>query len=495
MGATGFGPMARGDHAGRMATTSWTTLGTIGGTGSARVDGAGRLVASDGTWSLAWTIGAEDRWHDPAETANVRQSCLGRAPVIETRMRVPGGDIVHRAFALHVAGADGGSEWAVVEVENDSAVPVAFAITRGGTARLVLPRDPSEVRDDDSMVFTLTHRATIRLLVGIGGEVDTEPTPESLPPLDAVLSGWSTQLDRGSRLVVPNDRFQEAIEVTRAHLLVDASRSVSPSLATVLDEYGLHGDARSIVARLVEYRFDARRGSFGDLASNASIVTALARHQQLAPDPDFARTVVDAFVAGVQQLLDAVKPRRLHRGTVSPSSDVLAALVAAPAFLTAAGEVDAASTVTAALANLETVLETPSTKVSQDPAQVVDEMLSSASPTWTWTNEEGTDRSTSESVRFASNARRLMVAERDDGIALIPVVPKGWIGQSVEAHDVGTRFGTVAFAVRWHGERPALLWEIEGPDPAVPVVVTCGLDPDWSSSERSGETLLAAPAV
>lgn len=474
-----------------MPGTTWTTLGTIGGTGSARVDGAGRIVAADDAWSLSWTIGAEDRWHDPAETANVRQAELGAAPVVETRMRVPGGDIIHRAFALHVAGAEGGSEWVVVEIENDSAVPVALALTRTPGTPLVTPREPNDVRDDGSLAFSLTHRATLRFLVGISGDIEPAPKPDDLPPLDAVQRGWTAQLDRGARIVVPDTRLQEALDVTRAYLLVDASRSVSPTLAAVLDEYGLHGEARSIVARLVEFRFDHRRGSFGDLASNASVVNAVARHQALAPDPEFAAVVVEPMTAGIQRLVDAVKPRRFGRTPSHPAADVVEALRAAPAFLRDAGEPAAATTLQG---NLETVVANPPQKSSQDSLVVVDDLLSTASPTWTWATPDGTDRSSAASVRFAHHLRRMLLDERDDGLILLPAVPKRWIGQPVEVHELPTRFGLVSFAIRWHGERPALLWELDAVDDDSVVPMTCGLDESWSSADHAGETLLAAPA-
>lgn len=477
-----------------MATTTWTTLGTLGGTGSARVDGAGRVEATDGSWAFAWTIGAEDRWHDPADTANVRQSCLGETPVVETRMRVPGGDIVHRAFAMFVAGADGGSEWVVVEVENDSGVPVALAVSDPVSAQVVLPRPPSDRRDGGELVFTLTHLATIRFLIGLTPDSDLQPDPGDLPSADVVLSGWRTQLDRGARIVVPDERMQQAIDTTRAHLIVDSSRSVSPALATVLDDVGLHGDARSVVARLVEFRFDTRRGSFGDLGSNTAVVAAVARHQELAPDRDFAVTVVDRFVAGVQQLLDATRPRRFRGRPASPTPELVAALTSAVGFLEAAGEPDAAATVTAALSDLATILGTPQQELSQDRAiEVVDEMISTASPTWTWTNPDGTDRSVGESVRFLDHVRRALVEERPDSLGLLPDVPRRWFGQSVEAHDVPTRFGPLSFAVRWHGERPALLWELDVTGASSTVRLSCGLDPAWSTTEPSGETLLAAP--
>ena len=56
-------------------------------------------------------------------------------------------------------------------------------------------------------------------------------------------------------------------------------------------------------------------------------------------------------------------------------------------------------------------------------------------------------------------------------------------------HDAPTRGGRVSYAVRWHGARPALLWECERPIR----LRAPGLDPGWSTTEARGETLLAAP--
>jgi hypothetical protein len=47
-------------------------------------------------------------------------------------------------------------------------------------------------------------------------------------------------------------------------------------------------------------------------------------------------------------------------------------------------------------------------------------------------------------------------------------------------------------ALRWHGARPALLWELDGP----PVELRCsGLDSSWVGNGARGEALLAAAAV
>jgi hypothetical protein len=94
--------------------------------------------------------------------------------------------------------------------------------------------------------------------------------------------------------------------------------------------------------------------------------------------------------------------------------------------------------------------------------------------------------------------RDLLVVESDDGLSLTPTVPAPWLGQGWEAHDLPTRHGRLSFAIRWHGERPALLWELEphADTSAVEVrVAVPGLDPSWSTTERTGEALLAPVAL
>jgi hypothetical protein len=89
----------------------------------------------------------------------------------------------------------------------------------------------------------------------------------------------------------------------------------------------------------------------------------------------------------------------------------------------------------------------------------------------------------------AESARRALVDDRD-GLAILPSLPPGWAGQPIEVIGLPTGAGTLSFAVRWHGPRPALLWELESHAPVV--LRAPGLDPSWSSSERRGEVLLAS---
>ena len=74
------------------------------------------------------------------------------------------------------------------------------------------------------------------------------------------------------------------------------------------------------------------------------------------------------------------------------------------------------------------------------------------------------------------------------GGRLLPVgLPEAWLGQSFDVYGIPTGTDSaVSFAIRWHGERPAVLWEQTGN----PIELTAPLiAPDWATSETKGEAL------
>jgi hypothetical protein len=86
---------------------------------------------------------------------------------------------------------------------------------------------------------------------------------------------------------------------------------------------------------------------------------------------------------------------------------------------------------------------------------------------------------------------RELTAAPTPTLALASLVPAAWYGQGWEVHDAPTDHGGMSYAVRWHGDRVALLWELE-PHPGVAAVtlIAPGLDPSWSTTDRRGEALL-----
>jgi hypothetical protein len=78
--------------------------------------------------------------------------------------------------------------------------------------------------------------------------------------------------------------------------------------------------------------------------------------------------------------------------------------------------------------------------------------------------------------------------------ALLPHgMPGDWFGRSVDVYGVPTTTGSaVSFAIRWHGDRPAVLWEQTGEpiELSAPVVA-----PEWRTSMAKGEALWPAPGT
>src|SRR3954470_12974731 len=102
----------------------------------------------------------------------------------------------------------------------------------------------------------------------------------------------------------------------------------------------------------------------------------------------------------------------------------------------------------------------------------LDWLLGAATPTWTWPEAVhprlpggcmGDGHHGWAAADFLSFVRNMLVREVGDtsapALALCSMLPDEWWGRGLEVHDAPTHFGRLSYAVRWHGERPALLWE------------------------------------
>jgi len=263
---------------------NWTLIGNVDSSLRASVDPRGLVTPWPPGWSVDWWIGADDRWHFPSEEPSVRQQLVDGSPVVETRMRVPGGDAVHRAYGARGAASD--VDVAVIEVENASSLPFALALAvrpydvrgaahverievvddllvvdgnvgarlparpsrvavtagdEGDCARLVVAGDaledgPRSVRCRDgraqvALLFPLAHRATVRVVLPLvvpKRRTDPPPEPDRVPPAANVARGWAAQTDRGMRVEVPDERLSTAIEAARRQLLLYSPGRLDP---------------------------------------------------------------------------------------------------------------------------------------------------------------------------------------------------------------------------------------------------------------------------
>ncbi len=79
---------------------------------------------------------------------------------------------------------------------------------------------------------------------------------------------------------------------------------------------------------------------------------------------------------------------------------------------------------------------------------------------------------------------RHLVVSDEHAAQLMPMsFPAAWLGIDFEAHGLAIGLAsTLSFAIRWHGDRPAVLWEVHG----APMPLSYG---SWSTGQLSGEAL------
>ncbi len=365
---------------------------------------------------IRWFVAADDRWHVPADETAVRQHRVDGTPVVETRLRVPDGDAVHRVWSV----ADGGG-LTVIEIENDSSRPFAVAFSGGG---LLTERPVADVPIQgidlpaDTIVLPVGHRSSVR--VGIPHAVGADPASTirpgdrlaRAPQASAVAAGWLAVCERPSRFVLPDAALAEMIISARSDLLLEGP-------------------------------VDPQRDALGFLFDVA----------QLTRLGDGADAWLPEIVEPVAEIA-RVRSRRVD--------DVLVAL---ERLALTARDVRAAGDLAALAARRRSDGLNPAVSVGRGA-------------------ETAVELATESRGASLDRIERTLVS---DGDLLPSGVPATWLGANFEVHAAPTSArSTISYAVRWHGERPAVLWEQSG----APVVLTASaLDPEWSTSDVQGESL------
>jgi hypothetical protein len=404
-------------------------LGIRGGGWNAIVNERGSIRLIDGSPVLDWHIAADDRWHDPSTEPSVRQTRRAGVPVIETRLRIPGGDAIQRVYAVADAGG-----LVVVEITNESTLPIAVAFTRPDviSSRTPSPRGAQGIElPTGSVVFPVAHGSTLRVALRAPDNVVANVDVERLPSFEQLQKGWLKAVEQAGYVIVPEG-------------------AVAPLIAR------LRSDALILSGHEIE---DWAIGAGGDCANDpvAYILTLqelLRMGEKLTGDSAHIR--VDHAARLAQSVETLLKDNK--KASILPW-DVERALFAAQFVFARMGESRAADDVAAAQLRLSSAAEPP--------------------------NVMPTD------IRAIAWVEEKMVAMQRDGSVQIfgRGIPRLWLGANLECHRVAAGpLHTVSFGIRWHGEKPALLWEVAGP--AGIKLTAGGCDPTWTSVEATGETLL-----
>ena len=390
-------------------------VGTLDSGVMATVSATGSVTPSGGA-PIHWWVVAEDRVHHPADDSSTRQTLVDEMPVVETSVRVPGGDLVATVYAVA-----GSRPIVVIELDNRSPAAVAVAFSRPVVAdRALHAPPPGAGLPDGSVLVPVGHRTSVRVAVADGGPVSSVLAGLASPA--QVVRGWQAQAAVGPRLVLPEELAPLLVRARCAALL-------GPTQSGADD--------------------------VGDVQTLLAAGTALGRGDRIADD------AVPELAAAAERVA------RCHRRVGEmPWLDALA-LDAAAVVLAGAGEHRAADDVRATIVRLPRPARLPdAAPVESGPVAVV-----------AWLTAQ-------------------LVRPVGGGVQLLAGADRSWLGRSVEAHGVPTSYGTMGVAVRWHGDRPALLWSCDGaPAPGATRLTVPALDPSWSTSETKGDALLAVPPM
>ncbi len=550
----------------RPADAGATLVAGIEGRSPARVDGAGLVTPGLSqrpgglrSWSVDWWIGADDRWHVPAREPAVRQRRIGAGPVIETSLRVPSGDVLHTAYPVVLADRT----VTVIEIRNESPVPVALALairpysasgatadaTTGGhrlqlgeapvievdgVAMVRLPRQPNEagaMADVDLLdeveagrdlswpdhvvgrsanavcLYPLPHRTALRFVVESGAATGAENwdlarlDPETLPDADSAARGWTAVLERAARFEFPDPGISELAAAARARLVMAAPDLIpslldgDPGAGATLHGLAIGGHQLECREPLLSFAGSFPTGYRGSADDAAEVVHGVAIAAELLADRELGETLLTPATQ-LTGLVDRAGGRRGERAAGRRARAGLARLAVV------VGQNEAAADLMS--------------DVDERPVADIDRLMAMAeraapSRAWSADDEPGSDRgwdSPAAAAEFWIAARRFLLDESRTGdgrpvIELLPNFPTAWRGGTVEVHRAPILGYRVSFAIRWHGYRPALLWDVEVDGNAEPnaatggelPLITCpGLDGNWQAEEAKGEALLAGSA-
>ena len=516
-------------------------VGTIGSPRRAHLDGSGRLTIGRATpdeITIGWWIGAEDRWYVPDREVTVRQSMVQGSPVTMSAVRIPGGDATLTVFGS----VQGPRELAVIEVADRGRAPIVWALTISGPgarrvsvdgstlrvdgfALLTLPRAPmrsaaandlaaleaivttgaategtsalkaaggGDGADAVALLFPVSQGTSARAAALIGASsslaMGASPVLAALPDVHTAASGWGVHVGRGPRINCPDRQRTEQVQAAVGALLLAAEPLIADLqtdvrtravMARALDGAGLHAEAGALLEGIDE--FQRRNGLVDDehygkapteaAITSAHVVDALSRHAWLTRDRVFAETLAPTVAAALEGLLKAAK----KSAELVP---LLACLANADAIFDVGADPRAAAQVRSMWERggrpwpLAAVALPVLPALSVGGSLVPDEPLRLAA--------------------FADGATGALASARPGGVVdLFPAFESTWRGASFDVRNVAVPGGRLSAAVRWHGARPAVLWEVVG-ECDVTVSAT-SIDPDWQVTGRGGDALLAAP--
>jgi len=460
-----------------------TLLASRDGTGRVHIDDHGAitaLVASGPRITLRWSVHAGDGWDDGTETRD--QSLHAPAVLVSSHPMSSGGAISAR-MAVGLVGAEpvviaefvNESDYAVaLGLRADAALGVVDGVIRCGDAPVALldlaPR-PAPASDDPDVVVPLPHTATLRVVAPLVDPAGFAAGPaladRAVPGVDDINRGWGRHLERGLRIDIGGEQADDVVS------------AITPLQRMLLSLGPPDTDAWEWFVALCEHGFvDDADTHLSALANEmpAQTVFALGRWAELGGDLVRAEEVLEPLARSAWTL------RRTRHPVIVPMGWSVGMLAGAVRCAQAIDQPDVADEI-AALTEID-ARPAPLAMVADVRAE-----LATASPTWSWAD----GHTNAHGAHVLRCARHLLVDESPATVDLVPNLPVAWRGEALEAHRVPVGAGDLSWGLRWHGPRPALLWQLERRSEARFEIRVPSISEEWSSHDDSGEALLPDP--
>lgn len=407
---------------------------------------------------------------------------------------------------------------------------VAVAVDED-TALLDLLRTSTTTLLGHDRISDDTRRASIAAMIPLTPGMDRqihvldgrEASTVAAAPLDRIVAGWRLHLDGAMEIELPGwpKHMPPALLSSLIGAVADDGpplgsaswqRSDDAAIAVALGSAGVHWAAAAVAERLligVAEGVIPRPGWPQVAAALCAISGSTVGDEVIARHGDTAVTIAgDTLTSACGTALDSTLVdvvRVAHGAAAANDARSIVGRGARPETLRQLGRLgvslgrDNAAELDAALDDAEKPFDLCDVALAMVASAQTGRTFNAVVPTralagstWRWAHD-GCGDSPHARAAIAIGLRALCVATSDDVIDIVPAMSSAWLGQNLRVARMPTPAGLLSYAIRWHGPRPALLWELTG-DAGTDFSITCAsIDPSFRTSDRTGEALLEEP--
>lgn len=411
---------------------------------------SGSVQLANESFCVSWWVRVGDRWYNPSTDAAIQQSRFVSAPVADTALTVPSGRIVSRSWA----GLDN-RPGVVTEIHNQTSSPVAVAVVIQGVHHVEARSRTLLV--DGNLVCVLDRQPSLRFAAAHHEDLWTVVTKDE-SSYGRIQSAEDTVSGSAVACIIPLPHRQYL-------------RFVSPN-----GEPASFPSAEQITNGWTARLEETARIELPDRALVDSVSTGLVDFLLAEPTPDISvqlaawglyRQAIERIITHCRQ--DPVAWLRAAAITWSLCRQPNLFSQFPIEGLIASGKVSELEPGTIGL--LSGLFSARGDHRAAEDAKLL------------------TGRAAEPNGHLWDLARRLACSNRN-GLTLLSGFPEAWHGKPIEVHNLPTTRGVISYGIRWHGDRPALLWELKqhGDEPVILTVPD--LDPGFTTSNPRGETLL-----